>query len=164
MMIWGIVWFGSSGQITKGLFFSISERMAGNIPWQRHHTLPQEGTWSCFTTLLLTTGCTGFLRVPRHADTSTGRRHLPELDVLGRLSHWIACLPSRATGSYKPGNKPQSQHQLLLPTATTRLLCLHELGFHDAITLHRQFPICTNQNWQTVKDWHIRQQTVRETE
>lgn len=162
-MIWGIVWLGSSGQITKSLFFSIAEKMTGNISLQRHHTLPQEGIWSCFTKLLFTTGCTGFFRIPRHADTNTGRRHLPELDVLGRLSHWIACLPSRTIGSYKPGNKPVSvSTSAALPRATTRLLCLDELGFHDAIALHRQFPICPNQNGQIVKDWHIRQQTARE--
>lgn len=92
-----------------------------------------------------------------------------EEDICQSWMCWAVCLTELPASPAEPAaatsqetNLSQSQHQLLLPRATTRFLCLDELGFHDV--LHRQFPTCPNQNWQTVKDWHTRQQTVREIE
>lgn len=120
------------------LVFSIADMKTGNISLQRHHTFPQKGLWSCFTKLLFKTGCTGFFRIPRQADTNVGRRHLPELGVLSRLYYWIACPPAEPpVTTSQETTLSQSQQQLILPNVSTRHLGLDEVGFYDAITLHR---------------------------
>lgn len=162
MVIWAIVWLGSSGQITKSLFFPISEKMSGNISLQRHHTLPQEGIWSCFTKLLFTTGCTGFSGFPGPL-TQTQEGDICQSWACWAV--WLTELPaSPAEPSAATGNKPVSDSTSAAPTHsyhTTLMSPWTGISWCNSIS---EADSTLPKSELTLSDWHIRQQTVREIE
>lgn len=89
---------------------------------------------------------------------SQARWHKPRKEISARAGHAglsgsLNCLPPQQSHrQLQETNLSQTQHQLLLPTATTRLWCLHELGFHDVTAFQRQIPLCPNQNWHCQTD------------